>query len=241
MGEKTMTNNKISLVIFDMDGTIFDTERLGLQCWVEAFKTMNIPVPEKALFNKIGLNSKDSKKLMKEESGIDFDYDEVKKVKRIIIKKHIAQQGTPIKEGFGELVQYLKQHNIKMALATSRSREMTDYYMQNAGQNFANQFDCFITGDMIEKGKPNPDIFLHAASQLGISPQNSLVVEDSPNGIKAAYAANMKSIMIPDLVEPTDDIKQMAYTVKKNLKDVISVVSKINYQNGNFSRTILER
>ena len=67
--------SRIDLVIFDMDGTIFDTEKLGIECWKEAFEKMNIPVPEKVLYNKIGLNSKDSKELMKKESGVDFDYD----------------------------------------------------------------------------------------------------------------------------------------------------------------------
>lgn len=81
--------SKIDLVIFDMDGTIFDTERLGIECWKKAFEEMNIPVPEKVLYNKIGLNSKDSKELMKKESGVDFDYDVVKKLKRDLVKKYI--------------------------------------------------------------------------------------------------------------------------------------------------------
>ena len=216
--------NPIELVIFDMDGTIFDTERLGIDCWIQAFEDMKIPVPKNVLVNKIGLNSKDSKKLMQEESGIDFDYDQIKALKRQIIKDKIAKNGTPVKAGFYELMQFLKEHKIKTALATSRSQEMTEYYLENAGKNFKSFFDYIVTGDMIKNGKPAPDIFLHAAQSLQILPENSLVIEDSINGIKAAHAGHIPVIMIPDMVEPTPEVIQMACGIRKNLNEVIDYI-----------------
>ena len=219
---------KIDLVIFDMDGTIFDTENLGIECWKQAFQEAGIQIPEKVLYEKIGLNSKDSKALMLKCIGHDFDYDTIKKIKRDLVKKYIENNGVPIKKGFFELIEFLKLHNIKIALATSRGLEMTTYYLQHAGKDFEKNFDFIVTGDVIEKGKPNPDIFLYASNSLNISPENSLVIEDSFNGIKAAANGNIKAIMIPDLVEPNQEIRAITFKVLKNLSEVISVIEKNN-------------
>jgi len=220
--------NIVELVIFDMDGTIFDTEKLGIQKWMQAFKELGISVPEQALYEKIGLNSKDSKQFLKERCGVDFDYDAVKNIKKRLTKKHISEEGTPVKNGFNELIVFLKNKNIKTALATSRSRENTLFYLQHAGKYFDKYFDFIVTGDMVEKGKPNPDIFLFATSQLNISVKNSLIIEDSLNGIKAAIAAHIRVVMIPDLVLPDDEIIKSVFKVSRNLHEVIDLVTQLN-------------
>jgi HAD superfamily hydrolase (TIGR01509 family) len=211
-----------------MDGTIFDTERLGIEKWIEASKKLSIPLSKNALYEKIGLSAKDSKKYLQEKNGENFDYDTVKKRKKQLCNEYIVQNGTPIKEGFEELMEFLKNQKIKKALATSRSHENTEHYLKYAGKDVYKQFDCIITGNMIENGKPSPDIFLLAAKQLGIPAKNFLVIEDSLNGIKAAMAAQMKSIMIPDLVQPNDGTQKPTFAIKRNLLEVIDVICQIN-------------
>jgi HAD superfamily hydrolase (TIGR01509 family) len=221
-------NKRIDAVIFDMDGTIFNTEKLGIEKWIQAFEHHNISVPLKVLYNKIGLSDKDSRRLMQEESGIEFDYDVVKKLKLQLTKEHIAKYGTPIKDGFMELMELLKNRRIKTAVATSRRHENTMYYLNHSAKDMAKQFDTIVTGDMIENGKPNPDIFLLASKLLSVLPKHCLVVEDSVNGIKAATAAQMRVIMIPDLIEPSEELKKSIFALKTTLSDVIGIICEVN-------------
>ena len=218
----------IKLVIFDMDGTLFDTERIQVQKWIEAARELGIPLNENALYEKIGLSAKDSKKYLQETCGEGFDYDSVKALKRQLLNKHVAEKGTPIKDGLPELMKFLEEQKIKTAIATSRSRENAFHFLTHAGKDFDKQFDCIVTGDMIEKGKPNPDIFLRVAKELGMPAKNSLVIEDAPNGIRAATAARMRVVMVPDSVQPDEELKKSIYAVKNNLREVIDVISEIN-------------
>ena len=225
-GRKELTG-PVDLVIFDMDGTIFDTEWLGVRSWIQAFEEMNLPVPLMALIGKLGLNSEDAKKLITESVPVEFDYEYVKSRKRAIMKERIDRDGVVIKPGFQELMTFLKKHQIKTALATSRVKDMTYYYLERAGKHFPNFFDLIVTGDMVARGKPAPDIFLYVTDHLGVNPQNALVIEDSLNGVKGAVAAHIPVIMIPDLSPPSPIAREKA-SIKKDLGEVIGVIQRAN-------------
>ncbi|MGR5907996.1 HAD family hydrolase [Bacillus paranthracis] len=151
-----MNNNKLSidqikLVIFDMDGLMFDTERLGIEGWKYAFEHFGLPIPMSILIKKIGLNSVDSRKLFDEEIKYEFDYKSVKEVKREYVINYIREHGTPIKKGLLELLDFLDENNIKKVVATSRSEKMAGFYLSEA--KIQHRFDAIITGDMVSKRK----------------------------------------------------------------------------------------
>lgn len=223
MQTNKLDKNQIKLVIFDMDGTIFDTERLGIEGWKYAFEHFGLPVPMRTLIKKIGLNSVDSRKLFDEEVKSEFDYKAVKEVKREYVINHIKEYGTPLKQGLIELLDFLDKNNIKKVVATSRSKKMTSFYL--AESKIEDRFDEIITGDMLRRGKPNPDIFLYASKMLDIAPENCIVLEDSLNGIMAAVNAKMIPIMIPDLVNPDEEIQKLIYAKYDTLSDVIELLA----------------
>jgi len=211
-------NNKISLVIFDMDGTLFDTEQLGIQCWEQAFKNLGYEYDEEVMVKKIGLSHSDSQKLFMDRYGQDFCYDDVKKEKRRVIRVHIDEKGTPVKEGVKEMIQFLDDQNIKKVVATSRRKEMTDYYIKQAGME--NCFDRVFTGEMIQRGKPAPDIFLMAAEEMGEKPENCLVVEDSKNGVLASINANIRCCIVPDVEWNYDEVTGENVRFCRNMLEV---------------------
>ncbi|WP_377867466.1 HAD family hydrolase [Bacillus sp. R86525] len=221
-----MNNNKLSidqikLVIFDMDGLMFDTERLGIEGWKYAFEHFGLPIPMSILIKKIGLNSVDSRKLFDEEIKYEFDYKSIKEVKREYVINYIREHGTPIKKGLLELLDFLDENNIKKVVATSRSKKMAGFYLSEA--KIQHRFDAIITGDMVSKGKPNPDIFIHARKLFNYEPENCIVLEDSLNGINAAVNAKMIPVMIPDLVHPNEEIEKLIYEKNNTLIEVIDL------------------
>lgn len=214
-----INNNEIKLVIFDMDGTIFDTERLGVESWLKASKDIGVELPYELLIKKIGLNSRDSLKLF-QDYGIDEPtYKRIKEIKRKYVKKYINLYGTPLKSGVLELINELKNQNKKIALATSRGQEMTNFYLHNSVLD--GKFDYVLTGDLIKRGKPYPDIFCETAKHFNVEPKKCIVIEDSENGVKAGMKAGMNVIFIPDLQKEISEITHTytsMYDVLKLLK-----------------------
>lgn len=125
----------------------------------------------------------------------------------------------PVKRGLPELLDYLKENRYQTAVASSSSRATVEDYLRRA--KMEGIFSTLICGDMVTRSKPEPDIFLKAAEELGAAPADCLILEDSPNGIRAAHAAGMRVIMVPDLIEPTADLRAMASKVCESLHDVI--------------------
>lgn len=220
-----MTDN-IKAVLFDMDGLIFDTERLAETGWVEAGEKLNFFMTKEMAGQIRGCDVPSSRKLFDRWFGQTVSYDEAKKLRTDYILNNIRVHGMPVKEGMHELIAYLKQHGYKTALATSTQREIVDEYFRNTDLPFT--FDTTVCGTEVAHGKPAPDIFLEAASRLKIQPGQCLVLEDSPNGVTAGHAAGCKVIMIPDMDMPDTALAEKCTAIVNNHLGVIEFLKEEN-------------
>lgn len=208
----------IKAVIFDMDGVIFDSERVICDLWLEIAKENDIPGIEELMLKCIGLNDKATDDLFTNTYGDRFPYAEFKK--QISVEYHSRYDGgrLPMKPGVKELLSFLKANNVKTALASSTKVETVTNQLRDA--KILDYFDVVIGGDMVKNSKPNPEIFLKAAEKLGVDPKEAYIIEDSFNGIKAAHAANAFPVMVPDMLEPNEEISALCHRIFKDLLEV---------------------
>lgn len=215
---------KISAVVFDMDGVIFDSERLVYKCWVEIGPKYGFNTLDKLFYKIIGTNMKYTEMVFKEEYGKDIPYKEFRYEARKVYFDYIEKHGVPMKNGVKELLTYLKDNGYKVGLASSTSIETVIKELKMSG--IYEYFGVIVGGDLLKRSKPEPDIYLTACDKLGVKPENALAIEDSYNGIRAAYAAKMYPIMVPDIVEANDEMREMAYCIKADLYEVKELIEK---------------
>lgn len=215
-----MTNT----IIFDMDGVLFDTERISNECWKEVGMAMGLGDLEEGVKGCVGLNRNDAQILMSSLYGADFPFDEFRTTVHALMKQRLLEEGVPVKEGVVEILDYLTENGYIVGMASSTSRKSVMGHLEQTG--LTHYFRAIVTGDMVEHSKPMPDIYLKACEELGVSPVNAIAIEDSPNGIRAAYRAGMKPIMVPDLIEPTPEIEALLYGKFYSLSDVEDYLKK---------------
>lgn len=200
-------------VIFDMDGVIFDSERAVHALWREMAEKYRFCDVDTPYYKSIGTNKDVTRKIFLDFYGEDFPYDEYKKEQSKAYHEKYDGGKLPLKAGVFELLEYLKNEGYFTAVASSTRSEVVRNQIEDA--HLAKYFDRIIGGDMVEKSKPEPDIFLKAAE--GFVFEKIYVIEDSYNGIRAACAAGMIPIMVPDMIEPDDEMKEKAEVILPNL------------------------
>lgn len=205
-------------VIFDLDGTLTDTEKYYKIAWPEALRYFGYdPDPDISLeLRSLGRPFAPLK--FKEWFGDGFDYDAVREYRKKLVAAMIEKDGIPLKPGAKEILEWLKQEGIITAIATANDLKRTAGYLEKIG--LSGYFDRIICADMVKLGKPAPDIYSHAVQKLGLSPDRCFAVEDSPNGVKSAYAAGCKVIMVPDLTEPDEELKKLLYARVSSLIEI---------------------
>lgn len=216
---------RLKLVIFDMDGLMFDTEPIGAKCFKMAAKEFGYTVSDEFQMGLIGMNVHDHVLKVKEEFGEDYPVFEVRALAKKMRMNYFYEHGLPIKSGLKELVAYLKRMGIKIAVASSSSRDLIDEYLDLA--KMKNEFDFIIGGDSVVHGKPDPELFLKVLEHFNIDSDEALVLEDSTNGINASYRAKIPVICVPDLVVNGPEILALTYKTLPSLFAVKDEIKKI--------------
>lgn len=210
-------------VIFDMDGVIFDSER----AYIAAYKKLapkyglnDFEVIHRACMDSIGANRQKTKEIFFAYVGHEFDY----LAYREDVQAELNKNDYVIKPGVYEIFDWLREIGAKIALASS-TREVS--VRKSLGKaDLVKYFDQIVCGDMVSHSKPHPEIFLKAAEKLQVAPETCYVIEDSFNGIRAAHAAGMHPIMVPDILQPDEEIRGLAEVILPSLFEVKEYLEK---------------
>lgn len=205
--------------IFDMDGLIFDSERIVQRSWNISGQMLGLGNVGEHIYYTLGLNRASRQKYYEENIREDFPFDEFSALTRKTFFEIVETEGLPMKTGVKEILGYAKERGIKVALATSSSRDYAMKCLKNAGIDI--YFDGIVCGDMVSHSKPDPEIYMKACELAGVDPKDAVAFEDAPAGVEAAYRAGMKVVMIPDLVQPTGKVESMLWKKCETLLEVL--------------------
>ena len=204
-------------IIFDMDGTLLDTELLMIHCWEKAAEKYGILGVADVCHECIGTNSAETEHIFQKHYGQVFPISEIREEVVSDFKTRV-DAGPPLKPFAKEILQYLKSAGFQIAVASSTVSDMVKKELSAVG--CLPYFDYIVGGDMASHGKPAPDIFLAACKGLGCNPKETLIIEDSFYGIQAAYAAGAIPLMVPDLIQPSFEIRKLCRGVFADLLEV---------------------
>lgn len=198
-------------VIFDMDGLIFDTERLFMEQLAVVMKDYGYQLTREIYSQTLGTCGELLEKLMQSHYGLDYPIEKISQEADRRVRIVAETVGLTLKPQIVEVLEYLQKEGIPCAVASSTRSDKVVYYLEKTGIRHC--FKEIVGGEMVEKSKPEPDIFLKASERLGIKAEESVVLEDSENGVRAAHAAGCDVICVPDLKMPSEDVLEYVNVV----------------------------
>lgn len=208
--------------IFDQDGLMFDTEKIYEECWFAVAEEMQFEIPEGYF---AGIRGASGENLMNRIRGFLPNVDVDTYVKKVYeLSFQIQDTRLPEKKGLHEILEFFKQNGVKLAVASSTVRPRVEKNLKKSG--ILEYFDVLTTGDEVSEGKPNPEIFQKAAKKLGLAPEECYVFEDSFNGVRAGHAAGCCTVMVPDMIQPDEEIRGLYDMCCEDLLEVIEKIKE---------------
>lgn len=209
-------------VIFDLDGTLLDTEKLYLRFWMEAAHRLGYPMQEEHALAIRATAAAVAEPMLKRLVCPEFDYYAVRTLRRQIMEEYIDANGVDAKPGMRELLEALKARGLRIGLATATDEPRARKYLRMVdAEQF---FDAITCVSMVKQGKPAPDVYLLACERTGVLPEEALAVEDAPSGVRSAHAAGMRTVLIPDRDQPDEEICALCHAVVPQLSAVLSLI-----------------
>lgn len=209
-------------VLMDMDGLVLDTEKLYTRFWAEAAQYYGYPMTREQGLGMRSLTRSVGEAKLKEYFGPEIDYDLVRRKRIELMDAFIAENGVDPMKGIYELLDHLDAKGIPAVIATSSPVERALEHLGSC--DLAHRFKKIISGYMVEKGKPAPDIYIYAAKELGLSPEDCIALEDSPAGLLSANRAGCMAVMIPDQDQPDEETRKLLFAKCDSLRDVIDLI-----------------
>lgn len=218
-----MDISKIKAVIFDLDGTLIDTEKIYRILWPKAIASLGFEFSDERFLSLRSLGRPYAPLKFKEWYGEEFDYDKARSIRKVLFDDYINENGIQLKKGALELLDFLHEKKIVTAIATATDIERATEYLKLT--NLDGRFDRVISATMVDEGKPSPKVYEFVCKELGLDPDSCIAVEDAPNGVKSAYRAGLNVFMVPDLTKPDEELKSMLTKECESLFDLIDVFS----------------
>lgn len=215
-------------VLFDMDGVLFDTESLYSRMDIEVACEMGYKIDFSLTSQMLGANADHCRTVLTDALGQSFDYDAFYKEVHRRAFQEMEKNGLAIKPGAIALLDFLTKNNYKRAVASSSNCSVIQHHLKLTG--LADYFEAIIGGDMVTHSKPHPSIFVTAANTVGLAPSQCLAIEDSFNGVRSAAAAGCLTVMVPDMLPPSEEIRELAHVVLPSLEEIPDYISSFPRQ-----------